>query len=139
VCFVVYKTTLKQERAILTTMYLVGAKNTNIWCVRKEDLQCASPLDVLMAPSPKLYFVANDNNSIDVYLAPGSTILFDSLEFTPDRIGCLTLSPLEWDSRTIFIGMAHSRSPSLHTALKVPSDEGGTALGARGRSGSLGP
>jgi hypothetical protein len=28
-CFIVHKTTSKLERAILTTLYLVSAKNTN--------------------------------------------------------------------------------------------------------------
>jgi hypothetical protein len=30
-CFVVRKTTLELKRAILTTLYLVGAKNTDNW------------------------------------------------------------------------------------------------------------
>jgi hypothetical protein len=50
VCIVVHKTTTELERAILTTLYLAGAKNTNSWHARKGDLQRAFPLDVLMAP-----------------------------------------------------------------------------------------
>jgi hypothetical protein len=49
----------------------------------------------MMVSSPKLYFVANDNNSTGVGLAPVSTIQFDSLEFTADRLGHLSLSPQE--------------------------------------------
>jgi hypothetical protein len=41
VCFVVHKTTSKQEHVILTTLYLAGAKNTNNWRARKGDLQHA--------------------------------------------------------------------------------------------------
>jgi hypothetical protein len=46
-----------------------------------------------MVPSPKLYFVANGNNSTSVGLAPGNSIHFGSLEFIADHLGHLTLSP----------------------------------------------
>jgi hypothetical protein len=39
VSFVVHKTTLELECVILTTMYLVSAKNTDSWRARKGDLQ----------------------------------------------------------------------------------------------------
>jgi hypothetical protein len=79
----------------LTTLYLVGAKNTDSWHARKGDLQRAFPLDVLMVPSPKLSFVANGNNPTGVGLAPGSTIHFSGMEFTADRLGRLSLFPQE--------------------------------------------
>jgi hypothetical protein len=41
VCFVVHKTTSELEHVILTTLYFVATKNTDSWCVRKEDLQHA--------------------------------------------------------------------------------------------------
>jgi hypothetical protein len=96
-------------------------------------------LDVPMVISPKFSFVANSNNPTGVGLTLSETIRFASLEFTVDRLGRLSLSPEEGDSGAIFIGMVHSGLPSLHTALKNSSDEGGTALGARGSSGSPGP
>jgi hypothetical protein len=120
-------------------MYLAGEKNTDSWHARKGDLQRAFPLDVPMVLSLKLSSVDNGNHPTDIGLAPGSTIHFGSLEFTADHLGRLSLSPQEWDSSTIFIGMVHTGSPSLHTALKESSDEDGVALGAGGSSGSPDP
>jgi hypothetical protein len=68
---VVHKTTSELEHAILTTLYLAGAKTTDGWCARKGDLQHAFSLDALMVTSPKLSFVANDNNPTGVSLALG--------------------------------------------------------------------
>jgi hypothetical protein len=51
-----------------------------------------------MAYSPKLTFVASDNNLTDVWLTPGETICFESLEFTANRFGNLSLSPEGNDS-----------------------------------------
>jgi hypothetical protein len=92
-----------------------------------------------MVISPKLSFIANGNNLTDIGLAPGETICFRSLEFTADRLGRLSLSPMEGDSGTIFIGMVHSGLPSLHTALEDSSSEGGATSGAVGSFGSPGP
>jgi hypothetical protein len=67
-----------------------------------------------MVYSPKLTFFANDNNLTSVGLTRGETICFGSLEFTTDHFGCLSLSP-EWkDSSVVFVGMVHTRPPSLH-------------------------
>jgi hypothetical protein len=74
-----------------------------------------------------------------VGLALGETICFSSLEFTTYCLGCLSLSPKEDESGTLFVGMVHSRMPSLHTALEDSSDEGGAASGKGGSSGSPGP
>jgi hypothetical protein len=107
VCFVVHKTTSELECAILTTLYLASAKNTDSWCGRKGGLQHTFPMDVLMVTSPKLSFIANSNNPTHIALAPGETIHFGILEFTTDHLGPLSLPPKEWDSSAIFIGMVH--------------------------------
>jgi hypothetical protein len=115
---------------------LAGAENTDSWCVRKGDLQRAILLDVLMVPSQKLSFVANDNNPTNIGLTLGSIIYFGSLEFTTDR---LSLSPVEGDSSAIFIGMVHSGMPSLHTTLEETSDKDDATSGTGGSSESPGP
>jgi hypothetical protein len=90
------------------------------------DLQNAFPLDILMVTSQKLPFIANSNILTGVTLAPGEMIYFGSLGITADPLGHLSLSPNEWDSRAIFIGMVHNKSASLHTTLEDSSDEGST-------------
>jgi hypothetical protein len=77
----------------LTTLYLVGAKNTDSWHARKGDFHPAFPLDIQMVPSLKVSFIANGNHLTSVGLAPGSTIRFSSMKFTADRLGRLSLSP----------------------------------------------
>jgi hypothetical protein len=92
-----------------------------------------------MVYSPKLSFVANGSNLTGVGLALGKTICFYSLEFTIDHLGRLSLSPEEGDSGALFVGILHSGSPSLHTALEDSFDEGGAASGEEGSSGSPDP
>jgi hypothetical protein len=65
-----------------------------------------------------------------------TTIRFGSLEFTVDCLARLSLSPQEWDSSVVFIGIVHSGSPSLHTSLEESSDEDGATLGAGGGGSS---
>jgi hypothetical protein len=84
-----------------------------------------------MVPLLKLSFIANGNNPTSIGLALGSTIHFNSLEFTADRLGCLCLSPQEGASGSIFVGMVHIGSPSLRTTLEE-SDEDATASSAWG-------
>jgi hypothetical protein len=92
-----------------------------------------------MFNSLKLPFISIDSYPTGVSLALGKTIHFSNLEFTVDHLCHLSLSSKEWDSDTIFIGMVHSGSPSLHTALEDSSDEDGAASGAGGSSRSPGP
>jgi hypothetical protein len=93
-----------------------GVENTDSWRAKKGDLQHAFPLYVPMVTSPKLSFVANDNNLTDIGLALGETIHFSSLGFTANCLGHLSLPPYERDSSVIFIEMVHSGTPLLHNS-----------------------
>jgi hypothetical protein len=93
VCFIVHKTTLKLERAILTTMYLAGAKNTNSWLAGKGDLQRTFPLNVPMVPSSALTFTVDGECLSCDGFSLGKTIHFGSPEFVTDCFDGLSLSP----------------------------------------------
>jgi hypothetical protein len=114
-------------------------KNTDSWHARKGYLQRAFPLDDLMVPTPKLSFIANNNNPTDVGLAPDSTIHFDSLGFIADHLGRLSLFPQERELGAIFIGMIHSGSSSMRTTLGESSNDDGATSGTGGSLGSPGP
>jgi hypothetical protein len=92
VCFVVRKTTSKQECVNLTTLYLVGAKNTNNWCTRKGDLQRAFPLDVLMVPSSAIDVMADGERLTCGGFSLGKTVRLENFEFNADYFGGLSLS-----------------------------------------------
>jgi hypothetical protein len=85
-----------------------------------------------MVPAPKLSFITNNNNPTSIGLASCSTIHFDSLKFIVDRLSRLYLSPQEWDSSAIFVGMVHSGSAILRPTLEESSDEDGTTSCAGG-------
>jgi hypothetical protein len=76
----------------LTTLYLTGAKTTDSWRVRKGEFAVCFSSGRFDGPSPKLSFIANDNNPIGVGLALCSSIHFGSLEFNADRFHHLSLS-----------------------------------------------
>jgi hypothetical protein len=92
-----------------------------------------------MIYSPKLTFVANGNNSTDVELAPDETIWFESLLFTTDRFGNLSLSPEGNDSGVIVVGMVHSGPPFVPIIHEESSNEGNAASGGGGSSKLLDP
>jgi hypothetical protein len=138
VCFIVCRTTSELERVILTTLYLAGTKTLTVGAPGRGFAACFSSgrSDGYFT---KTLFVANDNNPTGIGLALGETICFGSLEFTTDRLGRLSLSPEDGDLGAIFIGMVHSGSPSLHTALKDSSNECGATSGAGGAPDPLAP
>jgi hypothetical protein len=136
-CFVVNKTTLELERMILTTLYLVGAKNTDSWHVRKGDLQRAFPLDVSMVPSFTLAVAANGECLTGGGFSLSETVRLGSFEFITDYFGGLSLSPKRGNSGVAFMGSTRSRTPSPRQAiiedstnefLIVSSREGGSSL-----------
>jgi hypothetical protein len=101
----------------LTTLYLVGAKNTDSWHARKGDLQRAFPLDVLMVPTSALTIVANGERlSCDVF-SLSKTIRFGSLEFITDCFGGLSLSCMGDGSDAAVMGSTDGGTPSPLRAM----------------------
>jgi hypothetical protein len=80
-------------------------------------------------------FVVNDEHQTDVGFTLDETICFGSLEFIADCFGNLSLSPEGNDSGTVFVGMVHSGSPSLHTILEESADEDDTTSSGGGSLG----
>jgi hypothetical protein len=66
---------------------LVIAENNDNWHARKEDLQRAFSLDVLMVPSSALVIAADDERLSDGGFSLNETIRFGSLEFITDNFG----------------------------------------------------
>jgi hypothetical protein len=123
VCFVVHKTTLELERVILTTLYLISAKNTFSWCARKGDLQRTFPLDILMVPSSAFIIAADgERPSCDVF-SLGESICLGSFEFIADYFGGLSLSPMRGDSGAAFMGSTCSGTLSLRWTMTEDSTE----------------
>jgi hypothetical protein len=79
-----------------------------------------------MLHSPKLAVIDNNKHQIDVGFTLGETIHIGSMEFIADHFGSLSLSDKGNVSSVMFVGMAHSGSPSLHTILEDSADEGDT-------------
>jgi hypothetical protein len=81
------------------------------------------PLNILMVHLPKPTIIIAGSNLFSIELACGETIRFGSLEFIADCFDNLSISPEGIDLGTIFMGMAHSGSQSLHAILKESTGE----------------
>jgi hypothetical protein len=137
VCFIICKITSELEHTILTTLYLVGAKNTNSWRTRKGDLQRAFPLDLPMVPSSALDASTDGDCLTCSGFSLSETVHFGSLKFIADSFSGLCLSPRRNNSRVTFMGSTHSGSPSPRRAMTedstkefhtMSSGEGGSNL-----------
>jgi hypothetical protein len=104
VCFVVRKTTLEIKRAILTTLYLIGIKNTDSWRSREGDLQHTFPLDVSMVPSSVITVTADDECLTCGGFYLGKTVHLGSFEFIADYFSNLSLYPMRGDSSAAYMG-----------------------------------
>jgi hypothetical protein len=145
VCFIVCKTTSKLEHAILTSLYLVGVKNTDIWHNRYGDLQRAFPLYVPMVPPSALDVAADGDHPMCSGFSLGETIHLGSFEFITDYIGGLSRSHRRGNSDPTFMGTTRSGTPSPRQTmiedsaeefLMVSSGEGGSALPSPRRRGT---
>jgi hypothetical protein len=115
-------------------------KNTNNWRVRKEDLQCAFHLYILMVPSSALAITTD----VECLSCGGfsliQTICFGSLEFITDCFSSLSLSPRGDGSDATFMGSTRSGPPSPLWAMIGDSiKEFHTSLGRGGGPGHPSP
>jgi hypothetical protein len=140
VCFVVHKTTSAQECMILTTLYLVGVKNTDSCHARKVDLQHAFLLDVPMVPSSVIAITADGEHSTCSGFSLDQTIHPGNFEFIVDYFGSLSLSPRRGDTGAAFMGSTRSGAPTLWRAMiENYAEEFLMASSGEGRFGLLSP
>jgi hypothetical protein len=123
VCFVVRKTTSEQECAILTTLYLAGAKNINSWRARKEDLQRAFPRNVPMVPSFAIDVAANGERLMCGGFSLGETVCLGKFKFIADYFGGLSLSSRRGNIGATFMGSTHSWASTPQRAMMEDSIE----------------
>jgi hypothetical protein len=92
-----------------------------------------------MVHSSTLVITADGKHLTCIGFSLGKTVHFGSLEFITDCFGSLSLSPKGNDSDVVFVGAAHSGSPSLHTILKDSVDEFAMASSEEGSFASPSP
>jgi hypothetical protein len=108
---------------ILTTLYLAGAENTDSWRAKKGDLQRATPLDVLMAPSSSISIIADDEHLACGGFSLGKPIRLGNFEFIANYFGGLCLSPGWGNEGTVFEGSTHSGESTPQWATFKDSTE----------------
>jgi hypothetical protein len=135
VCFVVCKTTSELECAILTTLYLAGAKSTYSCCARKGNLQRAFPLYVLMVPSSVLT-VATHSDRLTCGGTLSETIRLGSFKFIADYFSGFSLSPIGGVTQNPTSWRAMIED-SAEEFLIESSGEGGSDLPSPRRSGTV--
>jgi hypothetical protein len=126
-------------------MLFVGVENNECWLARKGVLQRYFPLDALMAHLSMIIIIPMVHLSMLTITTNGEhltgggfsldeIIQLGSLEFIIDHFDNLSLSREGSDSDAVFMGMAHNRSPSLHTILEESASEDDSASSEGGSS-----
>jgi hypothetical protein len=80
-------------------------------------------MDVSMVHIPQPAIGSDDDNQFGNELSWADTVHFGNLEFVIDRFDNLSFSTEGNDLCTIFMGMAHNESPSLHAILEESTNE----------------
>jgi hypothetical protein len=93
------------------------------------------PLNVSILHSSTLVVIADGEHLTCGSFSLGKTVRLGSLEFIVDCFNSLSLSPKGNDSGVIFMGTAHSGSPSLRTILVDSTDEFYTTSSGEGSFG----
>jgi hypothetical protein len=93
---------------ILTTLYFTGAKNTNSWHARKEDLQRVTSLDILIVPSSSIAITADGECLAYGGFSLSEPVGLGNFEFIANYFGGLSLSPRRGNKGVVFKGSTHS-------------------------------
>jgi hypothetical protein len=107
----------------LTTLYLVGAKNTNNRRNRKGHLQLAFPLDFLMVPSSAIAITTDGERLTCGGFSLDETVCLRNFEFIIDYFSSLILSPRRGDEGVAFMGSTHSGVSNPRWAMIEDSTE----------------
>jgi hypothetical protein len=89
---------------ILTTLYPIGAKNTESWCTSKGDLQRATPLVIPMVPSSSIAITADGEHLACGGFSLGKPVRLGNFEFIANYFDGLSLSPRGGNKGAIFVG-----------------------------------
>jgi hypothetical protein len=96
----------------LTTLHLVGAKITDIYCARKGDVRYAFSLDVLMVPWSTIIVAIDGERLTCGGFSLGETVRLGNFDFNVDYFTGLSLSPRSGNSGTSFMGSPRSEASS---------------------------
>jgi hypothetical protein len=105
------------ECVILTTLYFAGAKIIDSQHTRKEDLQYAFPLDVLMVQSSMLIISTDGERPMCGGFSLGETICFESLEFIADS-GAAFMCSTHSEPTSPLWAMIDDSTEEFHTASR---------------------
>jgi hypothetical protein len=116
--FVVRETTSELESRDLEDLVICQCRKQQQLVRLVGGFVACFPLNVLMVLSSTLTVTTDSEWLTCGGFSLGKTVRFRSLEFIADCSGSLSLSPKGTDSGTIFMGIAHSGSPSLRSILE---------------------
>jgi hypothetical protein len=131
-CSIVHEITSELEMHDLVDPIICRCRKHQQLACQKGRFVACFPLNVLIVHSLELTITVDDEHLTCGGFSLGKTVRFGSLEFITDCFNSLSLSPRENNSGVVFVGTAHSRSPSMHTILEESIDEFYTAYSREG-------
>jgi hypothetical protein len=98
-------------------------KNTDRWHARKEDLQHATPLDILMVPSSSIAITTDGEHLACGGFSLGEPVRLGNFEFITEYFCGQSLSPMRGNEGAIFVGSTHSGASTTQRATIEDSTE----------------